>query len=84
MDDFDAMETDMDVTPEVELNGVDSGNWVEAELDADYISDINTTDRTQFSLWFQHVQGAGEQLVGWHSGESTGNEPHLVVQYTGP
>ena len=83
-DDFDAMETDMDVTPEVELNGVDSGNWVEAELDADYISDINTTDRTQFRLWFPHVQGAGEQVVGWYSGESTGSEPHLVVQYAGP
>jgi hypothetical protein len=80
--DFDAIETDMDVTPDVELTGVDSGNWVEAELDPDYISDINTTDRTQFRLWFGHVQGAGEQLVGWHSGESTGNEPHLVVQYT--
>jgi len=80
--DFDAMETDMDVTPDVELTGVDSGNWVEAELDPDYISDINTMDRTQFRLWFPHAQGAGEQLVGWHSGESTGNEPHLVLQYT--
>ena len=83
-DDFDAMETDMDVTPDVQLTGVDSGNWVESELDADYVSDINTTDRTQFRLWFPYVQGAGEQLVGWYSGESTGSEPHLVVQYTGP
>jgi hypothetical protein len=83
-DDFDALETDMDVTPDVQLSGVDSGNWVEAELDADYVTDINTTDRTQFRLWFPQVQGAGEQLVGWHSGESTGNEPHLVVQYAGP
>ena len=83
-DDFDALETDMDVTPDVELTGVDTGNWVEAELDADYISDINTTDRTQFRLWFPQVQGAGEQLVGWYSGESTGSEPHLVVQYAGP
>lgn len=82
--DFDAIETDVDVTPDVQLTGVDTGNWVEAELDADYISDINTLDRTQFRLWFPHLQGAGEQLVGWHSGESTGNEPHLVVQYTGP
>ena len=83
-DDFDALETDMDVTPDVALTGVDTGNWVEAELDADYISDINTTDRTQFRLWFPQVQGAGEQLVGWYSGESTGSEPHLVVQYAGP
>jgi hypothetical protein len=82
--DFDAMETDMDVTPEVQLTGVDSGNWVEAELDPEYISDINTTDRTQFRLWFPHIEGAGEQLVGWYSGESTGSEPHLVVQYTEP
>ena len=81
--DFDAIETDVDVTPEVQLTGVDTGNWVEAEMDAAYISDINTTDRTQFRLWFPHVDGAGEQLVGWHSGESTGNEPHLVVQCTG-
>jgi hypothetical protein len=78
------METDMDVTPDVQLTGVDSGNWIETELDPDYISDINTTDRTQFRLWFPYVQGAGEQIVGWHSGESTGNEPHLVVQYAGP
>jgi hypothetical protein len=81
-DDFDALETDMDVTPDVQLTGVDSGNWVEAELDADYINDINTPDRTQFRLWFPHVQGAGEQFVGWYSAESTGSEPHLVVQYT--
>jgi hypothetical protein len=81
-DDFDALETDMDVTPEVQLTGVDNGNWVEAELDPDYINDINTTDRTQFRLWFPQVQGAGEQLVGWYSGESPGSEPHLVVQYT--
>jgi hypothetical protein len=83
-DDFDALETDMDVTPDVALTGVDSGNWVEAELDADYINDINTTDRTQFRLWFPQLQGAGEQIVGWYSGESTGSEPHLVVQYAGP
>jgi hypothetical protein len=83
-DDFDALETDMDVTPDVQLAGVDSGNWVETELATDYISDINTTDRTQFRLWFPQVQGAGEQLVGWYSGESTGSEPHLVVQYAGP
>jgi hypothetical protein len=82
--DFDATETDVDVTPEVQLTGVDTGNWVEAELHPDYISDINTMDRTQFRLWFPHVDGVGEQLVGWHSGESTGNEPHLVVQYTEP
>jgi hypothetical protein len=83
-DDFDALETDMDVTPDVALTGVDSGNWVEAELDADYISDINTTNRTQFRLWFPQLQGAGEQVVGWYSAESTGSEPHLVVQYAGP
>ncbi len=78
------METDMDVTPEVQLTGVDTGNWVEAELHPDYISDINTSDRTQFRLWFGHLDGAGEELVGWYSGESAGNEPHLVVQYTEP
>jgi hypothetical protein len=83
-DDFDALETDMDVASDVELTGVDSGNWVEAQLDADYISDINTEDRTQFRLWFPQVQGAGQQVVGWYSGESTGSEPHLVVQYAGP
>jgi hypothetical protein len=83
-DDFDALETDMDVTSDVQLTGVDSGNWVETQLDADYINDINTTNRTQFRLWFPQVQGAGQQIVGWHSAESTGNEPHLVVQYAGP
>jgi hypothetical protein len=83
-DDFDALETDMDVASDVQLTGVDSGNWVEAELDADYISDINTEDRTQFRLWFPQVQGAGQQVVGWYSGESIGSEPHLVVQYAGP
>jgi hypothetical protein len=61
---------------------VDSGNWVEVELDPGYIIGINTTDRTQLRLWFPHVQGMGEQLVGRHSGESTGNKPHLVVRYT--
>ena len=83
-DDFDALETDMDVTSDVELTGVDTGNWVESELNADYITDINTEDRTQFRLWFPSVQGAGAQTVGWYSGESTGSEPHLVVQYAGP
>ena len=78
------METDMEVTPEVQLTGVDTGNWVEAELHPDYISDINTSDRTQFRLRFGHLDGAGEKLVGWYSGESAGNEPHLVVQYTEP
>jgi hypothetical protein len=82
--DFDASETDVDVTPDVQLTGVDTGNWVEAELHPDYITDINTLDRTQFRLWFPHLDGAGAQTVGWYSGESTGNEPHLVVQYTGP
>ncbi|HEU0209902.1 MAG TPA: hypothetical protein VFQ78_13110 [Candidatus Udaeobacter sp.] len=54
-DDFDAMETDMDVTSDAQLSGVDSGNWVEAELNSDYISDINTQNRTQFRLWFPSV-----------------------------
>ena len=74
----------MDVTPEVELNGVDSGNWVEAELDVTTLATSTPpTGRNSVSgsLTFK---GRAEQVVGWYSGESTGNEPHLVVQYTGP
>ncbi len=82
--DFDALETDFDVTEEDELAGVDSGNWMEAELDPLYVSDVNSTDRTQFRLWFEHVEGLSDKSVQWYSSESAGNEPQLIVQYTEP
>lgn len=82
--DFDALETDCDVTAEGELAGVDSGNWVEAELDPLYVGDVNNADRTQFRLWFEHMEGLSDKSVQWYSSESAGNEPQLIVQYTEP
>ncbi len=79
--DFNALETDFDVTEEGELAGVDSGNWVEAELDPLYVGDVNNTDRTQFRLWFEHIDGLSDKSVQWYSSESAGNEPQLIVQY---
>ncbi|MBA3831934.1 MAG: fibronectin type III domain-containing protein [Chthoniobacterales bacterium] len=80
--DFDAPETDFDVTEEGALAGVDPENWVEAELDPVYASDVNNTDRTQFRLWFEHVEGLSDKSVQWYSSESPGNEPQLIVQYS--
>jgi hypothetical protein len=82
--DFDAPETDFDVTEEGALAGVDPENWVEAELDPAYVTDVNNTDRTQFRLWFEHVDGLNDKSVQWYSSESIGNEPQLIVQYTEP
>jgi hypothetical protein len=82
--DFTASATGVNVTQEGELAGVDSGNWVEAELDPSYISDVNNTDRTQFRIYFNHKDGLMNTWVGWYSGENVGNEPELIVQYTEP
>jgi hypothetical protein len=82
--DFTAIETDFDVTVEGQLAGVDAENWVEAQLDPSFITDVNNTDRTQFRIYFDHVDGMTDKTVGWYSGESVGNEPQLIVQYTEP
>lgn len=49
-----------------------------------YVGDVNNTGRTQFRIYFNHVDGLVNTLVGWYSGESVGNEPQLLVQYTEP
>ena len=82
--DFDAFETDYEVTEEGALTGVDAENWVEAELDPAYVNDVNTTDRTQFRLYFDHVDGFDNTSAAWYSSESAGNEPELIVQYSEP
>ena len=82
--DFSAVETDFDVTEDGGLAGVDPENWVEARLDPLYMSDVNNTDRTQLRIYFNHVDGVSNTSVGWYSGESAGNEPQLIVQYTEP
>jgi hypothetical protein len=81
---FTASATSVNVIGEDELAGVDSGNWVEAELDPSYISDVNNTGRKQFRIYFNHVDGLVNTSVGWYSGEGVGNEPQLIVQYTEP
>jgi hypothetical protein len=74
--------TDYDVTEEGSLTGVDTDNWVEAPLDPAFISDVATTDRTQFRLYFDHLDGFDDVSAAWYSSESIGNEPQLIVQYT--
>ena len=80
--DFDAPETDYDVTDEGALTGVDAENWVAAELDPAYVTDVATTDRTQFRLYFDHIDGFDDTSATWYSSESVGNEPQLIVQYS--
>ena len=80
--DFDAPETDYDVTEEGALTGVNAENWVAAELDPAYVTDVATTDRTQFRLYFDHIDGFDDTSATWYSSESVGNEPQLIVQYS--
>lgn len=79
--DFDAPKTDYDVTEEGALTGVDIDNWVEASLNSAYVGDVATTDRTQFRVYFDHLDDFDDTAAAWYSSESAGNEPQLIVPY---
>jgi hypothetical protein len=74
-----------DATNVSQVPFVSAGNWTIAELNPnDAKIDISNTDHTQFRLYFNHVMGVSNKTAGWNSGESIGNEPQLIVQYTQP
>jgi hypothetical protein len=80
--DFTAGATD----PVGELPKVGANGWAQVDL-AGYLDDINTgpngtdtTGRTQFRQSFP-VYGTPNTYMSWYPGESTGNEPQLVIRY---
>jgi hypothetical protein len=62
-------------------------NWVETYLDANGISNVNTTStgHTQFRIYFNHVN-VSNTYASWYSGEAnisgSSTPPQLIVQYT--
>ena len=83
--DFSELPSHSDVTqvPPLDLGSQTPPDWVSAELNPEGVSDISSsgsvTNRTQFRLSFPGT--TNNKWVGWNSGEATGSESHLVVQF---
>lgn len=62
-----------------------NGDWSSGSLNSGGLTRINKTGRTQFRVYFavDDNDDAGEDYVGWHSGNdaTAGNRPVLVVTY---
>ena len=72
------------INEDAPLSGVGAENWVEAEVAAANVTYVNNADRTQFRLYFAHVDKLNDTFVGWYSGDSLDNEPQLLVRYIEP
>jgi hypothetical protein len=83
--DFTALATATNVTDEdAPLVGVDSENWAETDMASSMVGYVNNIDRTQFRIYFAHADKVSDTVVGWYSGDSLDNEPHLLVRYLEP
>ncbi len=81
--DFNAKASAMNVMDEdAPLVGVDAENWIEAEMARSNVAYSNNIDRTQFRIYFYHVDGVSDTAIGWYSAASLDNEPQLLVRYT--
>jgi hypothetical protein len=83
--DFAASATATNVIDEdAPLLGVDAENWTETDVASSNVAYVNNTDRTQFRIYFAHADKVSDTVVGWYSGDSLDNEPHLLVRYLEP
>lgn len=62
-----------------EITGVGPEQWFQAIVGTG--DQVSNTDYTQFRIYFNHAQGVTNTWAGWYSGESTNNEPQLIVRY---
>jgi hypothetical protein len=71
--------TDANTTVDAfEIIGVGADEWFEAVVGR--AAQVSNTDYTQFRIYFNHSSTINN-YAGWYSGESTSNEPQLVVRY---
>lgn len=62
-----------------QLSKVGPDNWFEADLSS-LAGDLNSNGYTQMRIYFNETQTQNRN-VGWYSGDSTNNEPQLIVRY---
>ena len=84
--DYSYASTDPDVMRIMPLGPMQTApDWTVTDLRSGFVDDINNTTtidlgRTQLRLYFDGT--TANQQVRWNSGDSPGNEPYLLVQYT--
>jgi Fibronectin type III domain len=63
---------------------VGQNNWAEVRLNSDALTNVNKTGYTQFRLYFVDDTVDSSISIGWFPGETVGNEPQLLIQYSMP
>jgi hypothetical protein len=56
--------------------------WAIAPLDSNGIANVYNSGDTQLRVYFDDNMSLSNIFAGWYSGNSTGNEPLLIVQYS--